>query len=580
MPTPTFNSPTHPVGGSDNDDEHTEASFINNNNNNNADDKNASSYISPSDVTSTIANENNGTAAAAAAVDSVSSNEPIPNSPTSPLQPRLLHHTESPSEIRTNLNYVHNTLDQFINSLADQEDAKKLLEYVQFIADRLLQSSRKRSRGINDNDDTAGDNDNEINTSQELQAITSFLQSVKLIQIALNNSKENIKYIQDEKNKLENDAANFGERVSNYKTEISRLHNIINDLRDELGSTGRADTVELSDGRLVTDFQATEEMVNELQHSVRALTISKSRVEGDNRDKQVEIDGIQSIVKNLNRTNLSLMRNESIMVQEVALTKKSRDHAQSQIANLMEQTDTLRADRKVESDERIAESTALCNRISELEESLKLVRANTQSKDTQLEIVNAALDSENGEVSALQLAQKRDRALLKSTQAEVTNLEEALDGERKKTATVEEDLRKVVAEHAKELAKQAERAAESAAKDKRISKENYNEQALAAEQALKRTADEIHEVHRVFKDGYVRECEVLNDMIDTHNSNRTQLEEERAELANERARVEKERIELANERTRLEEEAAAETKRTGSSDDAAPPIVPVSSMCL
>ena len=93
-----------------------------------------------------------------------------------------------------------------------------------------------------------------------------------------------------------------------------------------------------------------------------------------------------------------------------------------------------------------------------------------------------------------------------------------------------------------------------------------------AKQWKGKTIKSISEERVVFRDKYVHECEELDAMIDTYNSNCTQLEEERA-------RVEEERIELEEERTRLEEDrrtaeqAAAETKRTGSSDDAAPPIV-------
>ena len=79
-----------------------------------------------------------------------------------------------------------------------------------------------------------------------------------------------------------------------------------------------------------------------------------------------------------------------------------------------------------------------------------------------------------------------------------------------------------------------------------------------AKQWKGKTIEDISKDHDFFRDKYVRECEELDAM---NNSNRTQLEEERAELGRMRARVEEERIELATER-------------------ASPPIVPVSSMCL
>ena len=285
MPTPTFNSPTHPVGGSDNDDEHTEASFINNNNNNNADDKNASSYISPSDVTSTIANANNGTAAAAAAVDSVSSNEPIPNSPTSPLQPRVLRYPHSiiinnQKELCQELALIGaNLLHGDDHNNSTQQNQAMYLD----VCAELMKSSNELSDAINEN----GTNNNnkkrakrqslggDAVSSHEPNNINDIDRDFKRFSSSLTLLQGHI----NEGNNLRSDYAQLMQEVDILRDTIDQKDGIINSLNSAIEAVNlsgdRVDGV-VRDGEMIYETDALRQDVDVLETRLKSMSIQNN----------------------------------------------------------------------------------------------------------------------------------------------------------------------------------------------------------------------------------------------------------------------------------------------------------------
>ena len=400
-------SPTSNSNSTSTDNKNSTTNNNNNLNNNNA----AESIYSPSDVIA-------APAAAAATISSpygsIANVNQQPSSPfTLPTPSRLLNQIGSPSEIQTNLSLVANTLNQITNTLEDDKVIKECVGYIQFIIGQLLQS-RKRSRGVGDNVDTAGDNNDE----EELNVINSLQQSVTMIQIALNDSLDNANYITADNNNLRkelNEVRNHLARtISTYQNDINDLNNIINNLRGVLASTGRAD-ITVHNGRQMTDYEARGEMIDELERSVRTLTINNTNVQVDNRNKQVRIDGQQNMINNLNRENASLRSSEGNIRQRLELMQISKEQAHTQLNHLRGQVDSLYTERRVESEERIAESTSLIDQKIELQE--------------QLAAVNMALQNETDTVASLQLTQERDRRLLQLSQAKAANLEKALEAE-------------------------------------------------------------------------------------------------------------------------------------------------------
>lgn len=389
----------------------------NNNNNNNLNNNNAAEVIySPSDV-----NIAAPPLAAAAVVSSpygsIANVNQQPSSPfTLPTPSRLLNRIGSPSEIQTNLSLVANTLNQITNTLEDEKVIKQCVGYIQFIIGQLLQS-RKRSRGVGDNVDTVGQvGDN--NDEEELNVINSLQQSVAMIQIALNDSLDNATYIKADNNNLRKELNgvrnHLARTVSTYQNDINDLNNIINELQGVLDSTGRAD-ITVYNGRQMTDYEARGEMIDELERTVRTLTINNTNAEVDNRNKQVRIDGQQNMINNLNREIASLRSSEGNIRQRLELMRISKDQAHTQLNHLRGQVDSLYTERRVESEERIAESTSLIDQKIELQE--------------QLAAVNVALQNETDKVSSLLLTQERDRHLLMSAQTKAVNLEKTLEAE-------------------------------------------------------------------------------------------------------------------------------------------------------